>query len=339
MQFGKINHFILFGGDAGLVNFMTAAKGYSMTIVSAPRVLDRLLTNGQPLRAYLQQKGIDYIEVEDLTRFDVDQYCTESTMGISFGAPWIFSENFIKKFQGRLLNNHGMKLPENRGGGGYSWQILRGRREGCYLLHLVDAGVDTGNLVFFKEFLYPESCRIPQDYHDYFDKGLPDFFNAFLAKLESNFDFSEVVQDESKSIYWPRLFTPEHGFIDWHWKTQEIERFICAFDRPYPGASTFVKGKRVHLRGARGDSGDGTFHPFMSGLVYRKTRDRLSVAVPDGTITIEGVYDQDGADIMGKIKLGDRFVTPVEHLDASLSFRAVYDGKGLKTNIKWVQTP
>ena len=71
-------------------------------------------------------------------------------------------------------------------------------------------------------------------------------------------------QLEYLSIYWPRLSTEHHGYVDWSWSLKDIERFICAFDEPYPGASTYIGSRKVHLKEGYADFNDGLFHPFQS---------------------------------------------------------------------------
>lgn len=334
MRFGKIDNFILFGGSQRLINFITIAKnlGFKKILVfSAPRLLSsRLSGYDMSLESCLKLKKIKYFSIEDINRFNIDKYIDGKTLGISFGAPWIFSNNFIRKFRGRLLNGHGTRLPKNRGGGGFSWQIMCGEKEGCHLFHLINEGIDTGDKIFFREFTFPKKCRIPQDYQDFFVSRETAFFRNFLKKIKSNYDFKQTAQEEKLSTYFPRLSSINHGFIDWSWKAQEIERFICAFDFPYSGASTFLDGRKVFLRGARKSKKEGYFHPFLRGLVYRKNKNFLFVAVSDGAILINQVYDEKGNDLLPVVKVGHRFVTPNNFLDKALLFRAVYDARGLK---------
>lgn len=331
MQFGEIDNLILFGGGQRLVNLISVAKRYKLMVISATRLLkSKLDSEGMDVESFLKENKIRYFEVDDINSVRIDPFINENTLGISLGAPWIFSIDFINKFKGRLINGHGRKLPQNRGGGGYSWQIMRGENFGYHLFHLVDKGIDTGSIIFFDEFLFPPTCRTPKDYEDFFAKTEVEFFKEFFKRIESNFDFKEIVQQEYFSTYFPRLSTLHHGFINWNWRAQDIERFICAFDLPYKGASTFIEGKRVFLRGVTKDTSDGYFHPFMNGLIYRKTNNSLFVAVSDGTILVEEAYNEEGRDVFDKIRVGHRFVTPIKFLEEALLFYAVYDTKGLK---------
>jgi methionyl-tRNA formyltransferase len=132
------------------------------------------------------------------------------------------------------------------------------------------------------------------------------------------------------STYWPRLSTHHHGFIDWSWSAADLERFICAFDDPYAGASTYWNGQRVRLKRVFSDAGL-TFHPFQSGIVYRKTADTLWVAASGGGLALQSVSnDDDGLDCRAKVRLGDRFSTPAAVLEQAQEFRAIFLPSGLK---------
>ncbi len=91
---------------------------------------------------------------------------TDSWVAISFGARWIFRSEILygtHAFAGRLVNAHGTRLPFDRGGGGFSWRVMRGDRIGCLLLHKVDAGIDTGSVVAFEDYVIARALQTPAE--------------------------------------------------------------------------------------------------------------------------------------------------------------------------------
>jgi methionyl-tRNA formyltransferase len=330
MKFGQIDHLVVFGGGQRLLNLIDVSGGFRISIFTADRLLESGVGQcGETLVEELRKRDVDFRSVGNINATDLSQVVTLETMGISLGAPWIFTRKTIEQFEGRFVNGHGAKLPQNRGGGDYSWQIMMGENFGYHLFHLVEEGIDTGKIIYFDEFLFPPSCRTPKEYKDHFVESEIPFFRDFLAKVKAGYEFSEAVQQEYFSSYFPRLSTLHHGFVNWGWRAREIERFICAFDEPYRGASTFFEGKRVFLRKARSDTNNGVFHPFMNGLVFRKSESLIYVAVSDGAILIGEIQDEEGRDIIRKIRAGHRLVTPSKYLDDASNFRAIYDSKGL----------
>lgn len=335
MQFGPIDHIILFGGGSRLIACLDLARARSFRteVISAPRLLSAALDGTSTTVAdALRARGVPFQDVVDLTQYALHERVTPTTLGISFGAPWIFRRAQIDCFRGRLLNAHGTCLPENRGAATFTWQILRGDHRGACLLHAIDGGVDTGPILMMEPYTLPVECRTPEEYRAYYLAHEPAFLARFLDRVFANDVFVLTPQDEERSTYFPRLATTRHAFIDWSWNATEIARFIAAFDRPYDGAMTFHRGARVVLRDADATARDGAFHPFMRGLVIRKTGDAVAIAVVDGTVLVRTVCDASGGEYRAQVRPGHRFITPQAVLEDALAFEAVYDARGLRAD-------
>lgn len=306
--------------------------GRNVLVVTSPRHSQEVVSSqGHNLDQFLVEHALAHFVSDDINADRrVISRITTNTLGLSFGAAWIFRKSFIDRFKGRLLNLHGTRLPQDRGGGGFSWRILSDNRLGCCLIHRVDLGVDTGPIIKYREFLYPSWCRIPRDYQEVNVQENRKFLDEFFREVGNGEEFKCVEQVGYLSTYWPRMSTEHHGYLNWNWSLRQIERFVCAFDEPYKGASTFINGKRVFLKSCFMDFSQGGFHPFQKGMIYRKSASVLFVATEDGTLVVGSVKDESGSDIMGETKVGDRFYTPIVFLEKASQFRAVYTPKGLK---------
>lgn len=325
----------LFGGGRTLLDLAVWAKarGLDVAVTTAPRHADDDLGEGRSLATALTAAGIPFETTETMDEKTAMRAVggMDGTFAVSLSAAWIFKPAVIEgAFKSRLFNLHGARLPQGRGGGGFSWDILSGNRFGFCVLHQVDGGVDTGPVLAHREFLYPGACRIPADYLRRYDSENLDFIRSIvddLARGPRAFPLDR--QPEYLSTYWPRLHTPTQAWIDWSMPVGDVERFVCAFDDPYFGARTAWNGLDVRLKGALTSFGDGVFHPFQAGIVYRANDRWLCVAANGGTLIVERVLDADGRDIRTKIRPGDRFHTPGERLD-SRAARPVYTPTGLK---------
>ncbi len=334
MKFGKINSYMLFGGGPLLFEFARRLKGKRMPIfvVTSERHAREIFNAGKKtsFKNALKRENIACLISDDInTDSRVKDKITKETLGISFGAAWILKKPFIDSFGGRLLNAHGSRLPMDRGGGGFSWRIMRNDRIGSSLLHKIDPGIDTGNIIERKEYVFPASCRVPADYIAYALAQYLIFLDTFIRNVRVGKNFKIIHQKESESIYWPRLATDIHGFIDWNWKREEVERFISAFDDPYKGASTFLHDIKARIKKCTSVPGR-PFHPFQNGLVYRIEKRTIFIAMREGGLKIQSVTDEKGNSIMGEIRVGERFYTPLKHLEAAKQFRAIYTPHGLK---------
>jgi methionyl-tRNA formyltransferase len=335
MNFGKIDQWILFGGGQLLAGLSLKLKELRLHIfvVTSDRHASEFISLSEKitLRDFLIGNDMDFLVSDDVNNdSDVISRITKNTLGVSMGAAWIFKADFINIFEGKLLNIHGTKLPQDRGAGGFSWRILRNERLGISLIHQVDQGVDTGDIIKYDEYFYPHSCRLPIDYENYYVFKNLELLDKFIDDIKKCAEFEAIKQQEYFSTYWPRLDTDKHGFVDWNWRVKDIEQFICAFDDPYKGASTFLNGLKVRLKGCFSVINDGTFHPFQKGFVYKISGSSIFVAAGDGSLIIQSVKDDNDNDIFNNVKIGDRFYTPVKYLEDARQFRAVYSPVGLK---------
>lgn len=340
MKFGNINHLILFGGSRILCEFslkIKKSKKYKLSVFTCDRQLkDIIYPDGTTLQRFLKINKIDYTTTDDINSCDIlFKKITKSTLGIGLGEAWSFSKMIIDLFDGRLLDFMGIPLPKYRGGAHYTWMILKkDKRGGCNLQiineDMVQGEFDSGEIVKSEKYLFPKYARIPDDFFITAVKKEILFLNKFLKEVESKKDFKLTKINEDISMYFPRLNTMINGFIDWAWDTKDIESFICAFDDPYAGASTFVDGKKVFLKKCSVENKGGKFHPFQSGLIYKINKNMVYVATKSGTLTIKEAFDEKKKNIINNLKVGQRFFTPNKYLEKALQSSIKYSAKGIK---------
>jgi len=256
----------------------------------------------------------------------------ENTIFISLAARYIFKKDTINNFfLNNLINFHGTRLPLDAGGGGFSWKIMRQDRIDNQLVHLIDEGVDTGPIIDNHLSLYPKNCQIPKDFENYRYKKFIEFYSKVLKKIKDGFFFNLKHQINYLGRYNPRLDTETDGLINWDFESYDLFNFINAFDDPYKGASTFLNNgkfgklyiKKIHLHG-----GDSSNHPYMSGIVSRHDKDWIVVSTRSKhMLLIEEVLNKDGENIIKKIKVGDRFYTPIKELEKSKLQRKFFINK------------
>lgn len=260
---------------------------------------------------------------------------TKETIFVSLGARYIFKEDTIKNFfLNNLVNFHGTRLPLDAGGGGYSWRIMREDRIDNQLVHIIDKGLDTGQIIKSHISLFPKKCRIPIDFEEYRLEKFYNFYSNFIKEVKSEKHFQLKPQPTYLGRYNPRLSTDIDGLIDWQMNSYDLINFINAFDKPYAGASTYLNNgnfgklflKKVQLHG-----GDSSNHPYMSGMVSRHDGEWIVVSTKSKhMLLIEEVLDRNGKNIIKKVKPGDRFYTPDKELEKSKKTRKFYNSKGQK---------
>jgi len=255
-----------------------------------------------------------------------------ASLGISFGSPFIFKKNHIDEFQGQLINSHGAPLPEFKGGGGFSWRILQRDKRGSVLMHMVTAEIDEGACVFRKDFMFSDDERIPEDLErrqliEEANHLIPWIKQVICGEIDLAELSSERHSESGPGSYFPRLSSELHGCINWSLSIKDLESFIHAFSRPYPGAYTFIKGAKTHIMDLRIHK-ESCMHPFTYGLILDAGPENLLVACNGGSILIR---NNDLRIESGDIRLnpGDRFFTPLPTLQKALSSRAFFKPDGL----------
>lgn len=337
IQVGPIDNLILFGGGLLVVEFAKEAikKGIKTHIFAVKRHLDEIINGKNSLQKILKKEKISYYCVKDINSSPkFKSLILKKTMGIGLGEAYTFSKETVKMFNGNLFDFMVIRLPQYRGGAHFTWQILQGDKKGCWNIQVINEemvpGVyDSGKVLKTKKYKIPEWAKIPADYFKVArDEGLK-LFREFIGEVKYGKKFKLIKLQENNSSYFPRLYTLNHGFINWSWNSAEIEKFICAFDEPYIGASTFIDGTRVFLKNCQAKRSEGEFHPFMSGLIYRIYNNCVFVATKGGAIAIGKVLDKKGNNVIKSLKVGQRFYTPLKYIEEAMHFEASYDSEGL----------
>jgi methionyl-tRNA formyltransferase len=278
-------------------------------------------------------KTFDKID-SDFYKYFEKKHQIDKTLYISLGSRLLFNSDSVVFFKGNLINFHGTRLPYDSGGGGFSWKIMRQDRIDNQLVHLIDDGIDTGPIIANYLSIFPKNCVVPLDFEKYRLIKFLEFYKSFIFKLLEGHKFNLKHQIDYIGRYNPRLSTLDNGFINWEWEPFELYNFINSFDEPYPGSMTFINRgdfgplhiKSVHLHG-----GDSSNHPYMTGLVSRHDGNWIVVSTTGKySLLIEKIIDLKGENIISSIKPGDRFYTPKNVLDNSISKRIIFNSKGKK---------
>ncbi len=306
-------------------------KNINAMIITSPRQLNDKSGFDINFKNQLIKDNVKYEVFEDISSIESSKKIKDfkPDLSISFGAAWIFNKKNIKNlFKNKLLNFHSTRLPTNRGCLNYSWQILTANKIGTLIIHEVDDRLDTGDILFFDEFLYSNKAKIPIDYHKEFNKYAFNFFVDFFINLKKKKLIKKFSQLDYLSSYNPRINTEVNGWIDWNMDASQLDKFISAFDDPYKGAHTFLNDKKVYIKKSSVNFQDQIFHSFNRGIVYRNNLKWICIASKNGNLIIEEVLDINGKNILKDIKEGDRFQTPTNLSDKSL-YRVKYNSKGL----------
>lgn len=211
--------------------------------------------------------------------------------GFSISSRTIFKKKLIDYFKGNFFNLHDSLLPKERGGGLNSWRILLNRKKVGNTIHIVDTGIDTGEIILQSEIKLKKKYPKPIDY-DYAQLiNVKNLLKKFLLKIKNNFPINKKKQNIRKREYFARLYTNINGALDVDLPPIEFEKFTRAFSEPYEGAWIYALNKyKIHIKDIQIVSNKKIYPFFANGRVLKKDNVAVYLIVGGGLIKFNHCY-------------------------------------------------
>jgi methionyl-tRNA formyltransferase len=188
------------------------------------------------------------------------------------------------------FNLHGSLLPRFRGRCPVNWVLIEGEQQTGLTLHVMEEKADTGDIVAQR----PIPITADDTAHSLFLKMVaeaPLLMRRILPAIETG-RFPRRPQEGPSSYYGGRK--PEDGLIDWGREAQRICDLVRATTHPYPGAFTFLNGKKLYVWKARVLPGGEGLLPGMvlpgDSLTVAAGKDRVELL----SVQLEGEGETDG---------------------------------------------
>lgn len=137
---------------------------------------------------------------------------------------------------------HASLLPKYRGGSPLVWAIINGETKTGVTLFYFDDGVDTGEIISQVEIKITRDDTIKTVYEKATQVSR-DMLRKYIPLIRQGIA-PRIPQDHKAATQFPQR-KPEDGLLDWSKSAEEIRNFIRAQTKPYPGAFTFIQGKKV----------------------------------------------------------------------------------------------
>jgi len=194
------------------------------------------------------------------------------------------------------LNVHASLLPKYRGAAPVQWAILNGDKVTGITIMVMDAGMDTGDILSQRE------CPIDPDEDTVaLMARLADIGAEFLVETLPGYlsgSIKPVPQDDSLVTLSPPI-QKEQGLIDWTLPSDMIHNQIRALCG-WPGAYTLYNGERFKIYGSRlPENADeliegykGDYGTPVPGTIIRGVKSGIYVACGTGCIVLTNVQPQ-----------------------------------------------
>jgi methionyl-tRNA formyltransferase len=165
----------------------------------------------------------------------------------SFYYRYMIPQEILDLARVAALNLHGSLLPKFRGRCPVNWVLIKGEEKSGVTLHVMEAKPDAGDIVAQKEveIVFEDTA------HTLFLKlaaAARTLMKDVLPKVLSG-DFPRKAQTGVSSYFGGRR--PEDGLINWSDDAITIYNLIRAVTHPYPGAFTYLEGKKLFIWRAR----------------------------------------------------------------------------------------
>lgn len=183
------------------------------------------------------------------------------------------------------LNVHASLLPRHRGAAPIAAAILAGDVETGITIMLMDAGLDTGDVLLQRPRPIAADETTGVLTRALAELGATTLTEAIAAIRGAG--LRPVPQDERRATYAPRL-SKAAGRIDWSHDAAAIERMVRAFT-PWPSAHTTLSGRVLKIIAARVVAAARPAAP--AGTLTLRGRD-LEVATGSGTLALVTVQPE-----------------------------------------------
>lgn len=143
-----------------------------------------------------------------------------------------------------MIGAHASLLPHNRGRAPINWALIKGEKQTGNSLMWLAEGVDTGDLI--DQVVIPitsyDTCA---SLYEKVAESNRDMIISLIPRLLAG-ERPGRPQSHSGEPGLPGR-RPEDGLLNWAMKNTEVYDFVRALTKPYPGAFSFLNGKRLTL--------------------------------------------------------------------------------------------
>jgi methionyl-tRNA formyltransferase len=191
-----------------------------------------------------------------------------------------------------FVNVHYAPLPQYRGRANVNWAIINGESHTAITIHLVDQGLDSGNILYQGLVTILPDDTVA-DLYDHLNRLQLEHLGDAVARFLAG---DKGVQQRGEAATYGCTRLPADGEIDWSAPTQKIDALIRAVVKPFPGAFTYYNGRRLTIWRARPLTPPPNYAGRVPGRVVNVSRRDgfVDVLTGDGVLRLFEVELQGG---------------------------------------------
>lgn len=194
---------------------------------------------------------------------------------------------------------HDSLLPAYRGFAPMKWAIINGEKKTGVTLFYIADGVDSGPIVD-----QLETEILMEDTAQTIDEKIISLYEKIIVKnleLLEKGTAKSIPQDETRATYTCKR-TPADGKINWHDPAEKIYNLIRGLTHPFPGAYTFLNGKKLLIWKAKLPTQKDHYVGNIPGRFIGKKQGLIEVLTGQGVLQLAEVQ-YENEDILPAEKL------------------------------------
>lgn len=241
------------------------------------------------IRSLTEAHGHRFVEARNVGRPSLSAFWRNMPVDLMFMVSWRYlvpADVFSRARLGSYVF-HDSLLPKYRGFAPTVWSIINGETETGVTLFRTAADMDAGEIV--------EQRRIAIGETDTIARVMERVTKAYLEIAEQEFTCllqgraTTYPQNHDEATYTCK-WTPADSLIDWGKSARAIFNLIRATSWPYPGAFTYLEGRKLIVWSAELPTRPRTYvSPVPGRVVDSKAVCGATVMTGDGLIRLKSV--------------------------------------------------
>ena len=215
------------------------------------------------------------------------------------GLSQLVKDDIINAASKGVIGFHPAPLPKFRGRAANVWQQLLGMKESKSTVFFIDDGIDSGDILAQETYTIGDDDYC-QDVLDKIDDAAIIAMRRVLSQMMDG-TLNPVKQDDSKATYTLKR-SPEDGLIDWGESLDQVQLFVRAISKPYPGAFGMYDGEHKIII-YRADKLPNTKYIGFNGQIAEIGEGYFDVLCKDGLLRVTEFENVDNV----KMFVGHRF--------------------------------
>ena len=214
----------------------------------------------------------------------------------------ILPETWLNAFPNGAINVHFSLLPKYRGAAPVNWAIANGERESGVTTMMMDAGLDTGDI------LLQRSTGISEDENALeLMERLSAMGAELLIETLSELNAIKPKPQDHASMSLAPIMKKDGGRIDFSMTAADVNNRVRGF-QPFPTAFTYLGSKRLTIWSSSVVVSDELPEAAVEGTIVAAKGDDLVIACGEGTfisvheLQIEGKRRMDVRDFNNGVK-------------------------------------